>query len=225
MTAYSTVTTSLTDTAIRNTKPGTKPTKLSDGGGLYLLLNPNGSRWWRLDYRFTGKRKTLSMGVYPDVSLKDARSRQDEARKLLAADVDPGENRKAVKASKIAETANSVEIVTREWFAKYSTIWNDSHGDRILTNLSFASSRQDHRFLLIHFISPLTTATFGTHGTDAISGQPSPLLPPLYLSMTLSAQNWSIFLRCYEEVCYFSPYLIALDRKYFAAAPPLGAQQ
>lgn len=141
MTVYSTVTTPLTDTvtvmpltdtAIRNSKPGPKPTKMSDGGGLYLLLNPNGSRWWRLDYRFLGKRKTLSMGVYPDVSLKDARSRRDDARKLLAAEVDPGENRKAVKASKIAETANSVEIVTREWFAKYSTTWNDSHGDRII---------------------------------------------------------------------------------------------
>ena len=73
----------LTDIAIRKTKPAEKPTKLTDGGGLYLLLNPNGSRWWRLDYRYGGKRKTLSMGVYPDVGLKDARNRRDEARKLL----------------------------------------------------------------------------------------------------------------------------------------------
>lgn len=141
MTVYLTVTTTLTDTvtvmpltdtAIRSTKPSAKPTKLSDGGGLYLLLNPNGSRWWRLDYRFMGKRKTLSMGVYPDVGLKDARIRRDDARKLLAADVDPGENRKAVKASKIAESANSLEIVTREWYAKYSTTWNEAHGERII---------------------------------------------------------------------------------------------
>jgi integrase len=122
----------LTDTAIRNTKPTAKPTKMSDSGGLYLLLNPNGSRWWRLDYRFMGKRKTLSMGVYPEVSLKDARTRRDDARKLLAADVDPGENRKAVKASKIAQSANSLEIVTREWYAKYSTTWNEAHGERII---------------------------------------------------------------------------------------------
>jgi integrase len=122
----------LTDTAIRNTKPTAKPIKLSDGGGLYLLLNPNGSRWWRLDYRFMGKRKTLSMGVYPDVGLKDARIRRDDARKLLAADVDPGENRKAVKASKVAQCANSLEIVTREWYGKYSTTWNEAHGERII---------------------------------------------------------------------------------------------
>ncbi len=87
----------LTDTAIRNAKPAQKPIKLTDERGLYLLLKPNGSRWWRFDYRYGGKRKTLSMGVYPDVSLKDARNRRDEARKLLAFDADPGEN---VKRSK-----------------------------------------------------------------------------------------------------------------------------
>jgi integrase len=122
----------LTDTAIRNTKPADNPLKLTDERGLYLLLKPNGSRWWRFDYRYGGKRKTLSMGVYPDVSLKEARNRRDEARKLLASDVDPGENRKAVKAAKIEKAANSFEVVAREWYAKYSPIWNSSHGERIL---------------------------------------------------------------------------------------------
>jgi integrase len=122
----------LTDTAIRNTKPTEKPTKLTDGGGLYLLLNPNGSRWWRLDYRFRGKRKTISMGIYPDVSLKDARNRRDEARKLLASEVDPGENRKAIKAAKTESSANSFEVVAREWFAKYSGTWKENHSDRII---------------------------------------------------------------------------------------------
>jgi hypothetical protein len=60
----------LSDVAVRNAKPSEKPTKLADGGGLYLLLKPNGAKWWRLDYRFAGKRKTLSMGVYPEVGLK-----------------------------------------------------------------------------------------------------------------------------------------------------------
>lgn len=122
----------LTDTAIRASKPAEKPLKLTDGGGLYILLNPNGSRWWRLDYRYAGKRKTLSMGVYPVVSLKDARNRRDEARKLLAADVDPGENRKAQKLAKVLSTANSFEVITREWYAKFSGTWNESHGERII---------------------------------------------------------------------------------------------
>ena len=74
----------LTDTAIRNVKPQVKPIKLADGDGLHLLLNPNGSKWWRLDYRFGGKRKTLSMGVYPDVPLKLARERRQQARTLIS---------------------------------------------------------------------------------------------------------------------------------------------
>lgn len=125
----------LTDTAIRNAKPLDKPTKMADGGGLYLLLKPNGSRWWRLDCRFGGKRKTLSMGVYPDVGLKEARTRRDEARKLLAADVDPGENRKAIKATKDEQSANSFEVVAREWFAKISPSWAKGHADKIIRRL------------------------------------------------------------------------------------------
>lgn len=125
----------LTDTAIRNAKPLDKPTKMADGGGLYLLLKPNGSRWWRLDYRFGGKRKTISMGVYPDVGLKEARTRRDEARKLLAADVDPGENRKAIKATNDEQSANSFEVVAREWFAKISPSWAKGHADKIIRRL------------------------------------------------------------------------------------------
>lgn len=79
----------LTDTAIRNAKPADKPQKLADGGGLYLLLNPNGSRWWRFDYRFDGKRKTLSMGTYPDTGLKVARDKRVAARKLVGSGLRP----------------------------------------------------------------------------------------------------------------------------------------
>ncbi len=74
----------LTDTAIRNAKPAAKPIILSDERGLYLEVAPSGGKWWRLKYRFDGKDKRISLGVYPDVSLKDARLRRDEARKLLA---------------------------------------------------------------------------------------------------------------------------------------------
>ncbi len=78
-------------------------------------MTPAGGKWWRLDYRFSGKRKTISMGVYPDVSLKDARQRRDDARKQLANGIDPGENRKAVKAAKSDRAANSFEVIAREW--------------------------------------------------------------------------------------------------------------
>jgi hypothetical protein len=86
----------LTDTHIRNAKPDEGDRKLGDGGGLYLLIRPNGSKWWRFDYRFNGKRKTISLGVYPDVGLKSARIARDEARKLLTQGVDPSANRRAV---------------------------------------------------------------------------------------------------------------------------------
>ena len=69
----------LTDAAIRNAKPGEKPTRLFDERGLYLELSPTGGKWWRLKYRFARKEKRLSLGVYPDVSLKDARDRRDAA--------------------------------------------------------------------------------------------------------------------------------------------------
>ncbi len=122
----------LTDTAIRNAKPGEKPAKLFDERGLFLLVTPSGGKWWRFKYRFDGKEKLLSLGVYPDVGLKDARERRDEARKQVAAGIDPGENRKAQKSAQTDRAANSFEVVAREWFAKYSSSWVDSHGTRII---------------------------------------------------------------------------------------------
>jgi len=79
----------LTDTAVRNAKPGGKPVKLYDEKGLFLLVTSAGKKWWRLKYRFDGKEKLLSLGVYPDTGLKDARDKRDAARKLLGDDIDP----------------------------------------------------------------------------------------------------------------------------------------
>ncbi len=90
----------LTDSRIRQTGVAAKPLKLADGGGMYLLMNPDGSRYWRLDYRFDGKRKTLALGVYPEVSLAEARKRRNAAKTLLAEGRDPGAVRKAGKAGK-----------------------------------------------------------------------------------------------------------------------------
>jgi len=108
----------LSDTAIRKAKPTDKPQKLADGGGLYLLLNKNGSKWWRLKYRFDGKEKLLSLGVYPDTGLAEARSKRDAARKQLAMGIDPGAHRKAEKAAGAERAANSFAVVAEEWLAK-----------------------------------------------------------------------------------------------------------
>jgi integrase len=125
----------LTDTAIKNAKPGTKPLKLSDEKGLFLLLSPAGGKWWRLKYRFGGKEKLLSMGTYPEVSLKDARQRRDDARKLLADGVDPSANKKAVKAAQGERAANSFETVAREWFDKHAPNWKENHSSKIIRRL------------------------------------------------------------------------------------------
>lgn len=122
----------LTDTAIRNAKPGEKPYPIRDEKSLYLIINPSGSKWWRWDYRFAGKRKTLSMGVYPDVSLKAARDKRDDARRLIADGIDPGENRKIQKAALLERAENSFEVIAREWYAKFSPNWAVSHSSKII---------------------------------------------------------------------------------------------
>lgn len=121
--------------AIQKAKISDKTVRLFDGGGLYLELTPTGGKWWRLKYRFDGKEKRLSLGVYPEVSLRLARARRDDARKLLAEGIDPSENRKAQKTARADRAANSVETVAREWYAKYSTTWVKNHGNRILRRL------------------------------------------------------------------------------------------
>ncbi|RQS14061.1 DUF4102 domain-containing protein [Burkholderia sp. Bp8998] len=105
----------LTDTAIKNAKPAAKPTRLFDGGGLYLEISPAGGKWWRLKYRFGGKEKRISLGVYPDVSLKTARKRRAEARERLAAGTDPGEVKKADKRAAKLAASNSFEAVALAW--------------------------------------------------------------------------------------------------------------
>ena len=125
----------LTDTAIRSVKPSEKPLRLFDGGGLYLEVAPGGGKWWRFKYRFGGKEKRLSVGVYPEVTLKKARDRRDEAREQLAEGIDPATHRKARNAAKADESGNSFEVVAREWFAKYEPTWVASHSDKIIRRL------------------------------------------------------------------------------------------
>jgi len=125
----------LSDTACKNAhkneKAGSgKPFKLSDEKGLFLLVKPQEDgwgKWWRFKYRFEGKEKLLSLGTYPETSLAQAREKRDEARKQIAAGIDPSENRKAVKASKAESAANSFEVIAREWGLKKVENWSEKN--------------------------------------------------------------------------------------------------
>lgn len=110
----------LSPSAVANAKPQAKPYKLADGRGMYLLVRPDGARWWRFDYRRpgTGKRNTLSLGIFPDVSLRRARERREEAREQVANGVDPSEQHQEDKAAEVAAAANTFELVAREWLAR-----------------------------------------------------------------------------------------------------------
>jgi integrase len=125
----------LTDTAIRNAKPSAKPVRLFDGGGLYLEISPAGGKWWRVKYRFGGKEKRLALGTYPDVSLKDARERREEARKVLANGGDPGAVKKAQKAARKEAAENSFEALAREWFEQWRTDRAEGTAQRTIARL------------------------------------------------------------------------------------------
>ncbi|WP_288443236.1 integrase arm-type DNA-binding domain-containing protein [uncultured Pantoea sp.] len=116
-------------------RPKDKPYKLSDGGGLYLLVHPGGSRYWRLKYRFSGKEKLLSLGVYPEVPLADARAKRDEAKRLLAAGQDPGEVKQAEKQAQRVAVTNSFEELAQEWHAHKREGWSKGYADDILEYL------------------------------------------------------------------------------------------
>lgn len=118
---------SLTNTAIEKAIPRAKPYKLYDGEGLYLIVTPKGGKWWRFNYRYVGKAKTLSFGVYPDVSLKDARDKRTAARKQVADGIDASEHRKAVKAAQAENLDNTFEVIAREWLAKQKDGWSPRH--------------------------------------------------------------------------------------------------
>lgn len=105
----------LTDIAVKNAKSSEKTQRLWDAGGLYLEVSPAGSKLWRVKYRYDRREKRLSFGKYPDVTLKDARTKRGDARRLLANDVDPSEHKKAVKAARLERAANNFEAVAREW--------------------------------------------------------------------------------------------------------------
>jgi hypothetical protein len=125
----------LTDTAIRKAKPGDKSRKLFDGHGLFLLVHPNGSKYWRLQYRTAGKQKLLSLGVYPEVALVEAREKQTEARKLTRKGTDPAEAKREHKRQQKARSEHSFENVAREWHENQKGRWTADHAKRVLQSL------------------------------------------------------------------------------------------
>lgn len=118
----------LTVNTIRNAKPQEKPVKLYDAGGLYLEVAPSGGRWWRLKYRFEKKEKRISLGTYPETTLKAAREKRDQARRLLAQGIDPSAERRATKTA----ASETFEAIYREWLEKPSPHWAPSHKDNII---------------------------------------------------------------------------------------------
>ena len=125
----------LTDTAIRSSKPKDKPYKLSDAGGLYLLVNPTGSKLWRLKYRFAAKEKLLSIGAYPIITLAEAREISLEAKKQLVNNIDPSQSKKKEKLKHLVNSQNSFESIANEWHHNNKAKWQPTHASNILKRL------------------------------------------------------------------------------------------
>jgi integrase len=121
----------LTNAVISGSKPREKPFKLADGGGLYLLVTPAGNRWWRLRFRVRGKEQMLSLGIFPDVSLKEARERRDQARRDLAKGIDPSAKRRTEKMA----SGDTFEAIAREWFDRFSPNWAVGYSSKVIRRL------------------------------------------------------------------------------------------
>lgn len=125
----------LTDMAVKAAKKQDKQYKLTDGKGLYLLVTPTGGKLWRFDYSFDAKRKTLSFGSYPEITLNKAREKRDEARSLVANGIDPSADKKQKEVVKALERLNTFEAVTRQWFEDHKANWSTDHATRLMRRL------------------------------------------------------------------------------------------
>lgn len=122
---------SLSDVKIRNSKVRDKAYKLYDGNGLFILVHPNGSRYWRLKYKFAGKEKNIALGVYPTMKATEVRELAEEARGLVKKGIDPVTNKREEKANNIARTLDTFQVVFTEWLNKNSSKWSSSYSDKI----------------------------------------------------------------------------------------------
>src|SRR4051812_19770285 len=126
----------LSDAKVRSAKPGAKPYKLYDGGGLFLLVQPNGSRYWRLKYRIAAKEKLLAIGVYPDVSLSEARAKALGARGLIRDGVDPVVERRRHRAGQAASSAEIFQAIAEEWIASRADTWAPTYREAVHSALA-----------------------------------------------------------------------------------------
>ena len=122
----------LNDRQIKNAKPAEKPFKLNDGKGLYLYINTSGGKLWRFDFSYNGKRKTLSIGKYPTVSLVEARQAAENARRLLVSGQDPSEAKQQEKRERQAAALNTFEAIARRWHSDNLIRWKENHAARVL---------------------------------------------------------------------------------------------
>ena len=125
----------LTNTTCKNAKPKKKAYKLTDGAGMFLYVMPNGSKYWRLKYRFGGKEKRLAMGVYPDITLQMARDKRLEARRLIDQGIDPGQDKRRKKRQRELDTNNTFKVVAEEWVEHNMSSWSENHGKTVRRRL------------------------------------------------------------------------------------------
>ncbi len=125
----------LTNAEVHNAKPKIKMYRMFDKGGLYLEVMPNGSKYWRQKYMFNGKDRRLAMGVYPEVTLAEARAKRDAARKLVADGTDPAFAKKEDKRQKILRSVHTFEAVAREWHKTHSVLWAGHYGVNVIRAL------------------------------------------------------------------------------------------
>jgi integrase len=125
----------LSDAKVRNAKPQAKPYKIADGDGMFLLVTPNGSKYWRFKYYYGGKERLLALGVYPEVSLLDAREKRLIARKALAAGNDPSQAKREAKRQIILKAGNTFEGIAREWFEHRKHEWVEKYAERLMARL------------------------------------------------------------------------------------------
>lgn len=163
----------LTDVQIRRIKPAASTQKLADGGGLYLEVPPEGSKRWRLRYRFGGKEKMLSMGLYPETSLARAREKRDNAREQLADGIDPSAARKAETAARAGGATDSFEIVAREWIVTKREGWSPDRATRTLRRMEVnVFPVPSARSLGLKNVGTLTVALFAPSARSVLVRKP-----------------------------------------------------